>query len=144
MRHCLPCLTAPSASRMARFFIHRLIVRTLTPSSSEASAFFTKGTFAGACTFFGKYMRNKNKSRPKDTTPQALNATDPGPPSLSPHVKQILVALLTRAEVARRLSVCPATIQRATRRGELAAIVFNKRLIRYDPNVVEAYIAAAQ
>jgi hypothetical protein len=51
--------------------------------------------------------------------------------------------LLTRAEVARILQVCPHSIQRLTRRGILPAIVFNRRLIRYDAAVIERYIRSA-
>ena len=51
--------------------------------------------------------------------------------------------LLSRAQVAERLCVCPHTIQRLTRRGVLPAIVFNRRLIRYAPETVEAFIQSA-
>ena len=54
-----------------------------------------------------------------------------------------ITRLLSRAEVALRIGVCPHTIQRLTRRGILPAIVFNRRLIRYSPDAVEAYIKAA-
>lgn len=51
--------------------------------------------------------------------------------------------LLSRAEVADQLGVCQHTIQRLTRRGLLPAIVFNRRLIRYQPEAVEAFIQSA-
>jgi excisionase family DNA binding protein len=63
--------------------------------------------------------------------------------ALSPRTKQIIVGLLSRDEVAERLGVCPHTVQRLTRNGILPALVFNRRLIRYSPEVVEAYISAA-
>lgn len=53
-------------------------------------------------------------------------------------------ALLTRRQVADRLGVCSHTIQRLTRRGELPALVFNRRLIRYKPEVIESFIAQAR
>lgn len=58
-------------------------------------------------------------------------------------VKWHQTALLTRRQVAERLGVCPHTIQRLTRKGILPALVFNKRLIRYTREVVEAYVAQA-
>lgn len=55
----------------------------------------------------------------------------------------IIVNLLTRKQVSQRLGVCCHTCQRLTRRGLLPAIVFNSRLIRYAPEVIEAYIKSA-
>lgn len=51
---------------------------------------------------------------------------------------------LTRREVAELLRVCPHTIQRLTRKGELPAVVFNQRLIRYEASVVEQFIKNAK
>ena len=58
-------------------------------------------------------------------------------------VKPEFKKLLTRAEVAQKLGVCTHTVQRLTRQRQLPAIIFNRRLIRYAPEVVEAYIKAA-
>ena len=52
--------------------------------------------------------------------------------------------LLTREDVAQRLSVCPVTVARLTRSGKLPAIVFNKRRVRYEPKAVEDYIRRAK
>lgn len=61
----------------------------------------------------------------------------------STQTKQVVIGLLSRGQVAERLGTCSHTIQRLTRRGLLPAIVFNRRLIRYAPETVEAYIRAA-
>lgn len=55
-----------------------------------------------------------------------------------------IARLLSRAQVARILSVCPHSVQRMTRKGLLPALVFNRRLIRYAPEAVEAFIRSAQ
>lgn len=52
--------------------------------------------------------------------------------------------LLSRAQVAQILGVCPHSIQRLTRRGLLPAIFFNSRTIRYEPEVVETFIQVAK
>ena len=82
---------------------------------------------------------------PARTAPGSVENAPPNQPcaGLSAVQRVILVGLLSRAEVAQRLGVCPHTIQRLTRRGILPAIVFNRRLIRYSPDAVEAYIKAA-
>lgn len=82
-----------------------------------------------------------HESKPKGSgQPAPANGQ---PAGLSPQTNQVLVGLLSRAEVAQRLGVCPHTIQRLTRKGELPALVFNRRLIRYSPVVVEKFIQAA-
>ena len=48
--------------------------------------------------------------------------------------------LLTRKAVATLLNVSPHTIMRMTQSGQIPAIRFNKRLIRYDPVVVQTFI----
>ena len=81
-----------------------------------------------------------------ESKPRGSGQTVPAngqPAGLPPEAKPVLVGLLSRAEVARRLGVCPHTIQRLTRKGELRALVFNKRLIRYAPAAVEAFIESA-
>lgn len=52
--------------------------------------------------------------------------------------------LLTRIEVAALLNVCPHTIARRTRSGELPCVTFSRRLIRYERATVRAFILAAQ
>lgn len=52
--------------------------------------------------------------------------------------------LLTRRQVAGLLGVCTHSVQRLTRKGVLPALIFNKRLIRYRPETVEAFIAQAK
>ena len=52
--------------------------------------------------------------------------------------------LLTREDVAQRLSVCPVTVGRLTKSGQLPAIVFNKRRVRYELKAVEDYIRRAK
>ena len=51
--------------------------------------------------------------------------------------------LLSRAEVARLLGVCPHTVQRLSRRGQLPCRTFNRRLIRYHPDDVDAFLRNA-
>jgi len=48
--------------------------------------------------------------------------------------------LISRSAVARLLGVSPHTIMRMTQSGQIPAIRFNKRLIRYDPVVVQTFI----
>ena len=52
--------------------------------------------------------------------------------------------LLTRSEVAALLHVCPHTVARRTRSGELPCVIFSRRLIRYERATVRAFILAAQ
>ena len=52
--------------------------------------------------------------------------------------------LLTRSEVAALLNVCPHTVARRTRSGELPCVIFSRRLIRYERATVRAFILAAQ
>lgn len=52
--------------------------------------------------------------------------------------------LLTRSEVAAVLNVCPHTVARLTRSGELPCVIFSRRLIRYERATVRAFILAAQ
>ena len=81
-------------------------------------------------------------SRPKGDG-QKLPPDNQQTAGLPTETKSPLNGLLSRAEVAQRLGVCPHTIQRLTRKGILGAIVFNRRLIRYAPETVDAYIRAA-
>ena len=86
-------------------------------------------------------MKNSIKPKPNGSGKSALsNGRTTG---LSPQTKQVLIGLLSRTQVAHRLGTCTHTVQRLTRRGLLPAIVFNKRLIRYSPEVVEQFIDAA-
>ncbi len=48
--------------------------------------------------------------------------------------------LISRSQVAALLNVSPHTIMRMTQSGQIPAIRFNKRLIRYDPVIVQAFI----
>ncbi len=48
--------------------------------------------------------------------------------------------LISRSQVAALLNVSPHTIMRMTQSGQIPAIRFNKRLIRYDPVVVQSFI----
>ena len=73
----------------------------------------------------------------------AESSNQPPSTALSRETGQAIAGLLSRAQVATKLGVCPHTIQRLTRKGLLPALVFNKRLIRYAPEVVERYIRSA-
>jgi len=90
----------------------------------------------------------QNKRKRKQVRSESDGSGQPAPAheqsSISPQTKLVLTGyLLTRAEVARRLGTCTHTVQRLTRRGLLPAIVFNRRLIRYQPEAVEAFIQSA-
>jgi hypothetical protein len=98
-------------------------------------------------------MKNSIKSKPHGSGEHVPSSQQPAS-RLSPNdVVAILdndessadriARLLSRAQVAHRLGVCPHTVQRLTRRGLLPAIVFNRRLIRYAPAVVEQFINSA-
>jgi len=50
-------------------------------------------------------------------------------------------ALVSRREVASRIGCNPKTVQRAERRGELKAVKFNSRFVRYRRSDIEAWIA---
>lgn len=52
--------------------------------------------------------------------------------------------LLTRAEAAERLRFSTETLRRLTRKGEIRALAFGKRAIRYRRRDVEGYIQRAQ
>jgi len=86
-------------------------------------------------------MENSIESKPKGGGKTAR--TNQPHAGLSQETKLAIIRLLSRAQVAQRLGTCAHTVQRLTRRGLLPAIIFNKRLIRYDPEVVERYIRAA-
>lgn len=88
-------------------------------------------------------MPNHNSSQKDGQGALAVPSNQTPEPALSNTTVQTIIGLLSRADVAQRLGVCPHTIQRLTRRGLLPALVFNKRLIRYSPEVVEAYIKSA-
>ncbi len=81
-------------------------------------------------------------SRPKGDG-QQLSTDNQQTAGLSTETRSVLIGLLSRAQVAQRLGVCPHTIQRLTRNGILGAIVFNRRLIRYAPETEDAYIRDA-
>jgi len=57
--------------------------------------------------------------------------------------KQQSTSLLSRAQVAKILGVCPHSVQRMTRKGLLPCIAFNRRLIRYAPAALDDFIQAA-
>jgi hypothetical protein len=96
---------------------------------------------------------NASKSKPNGSGPSAHANQQParrlsrtksaGLPDTNESSAERITRLLNRAQVAQRLGTCRATVQRLTRKGLLPAIVFNRRLIRYAPEVVEAYIRAA-
>jgi excisionase family DNA binding protein len=50
--------------------------------------------------------------------------------------------LLTRKETADRLGVHKETIKRWQQNGKLPAIILNSRVTRYDPVIVEKFIAS--
>jgi hypothetical protein len=52
--------------------------------------------------------------------------------------------LWTRKQVADALQVCPHSVARYTRAGLLPALYINRRVVRYEPRAVQAFIAAAQ
>lgn len=52
--------------------------------------------------------------------------------------------LLTAEQVAARLAVSPDTVWRLARSGRLPRVDVTGRLYRFDPAVVEAYIAAGR
>ena len=86
-------------------------------------------------------MPNHIESKPTGGGQSAGKAKSlPQTPDITPRGA---FALLSRAQVAQRLGVCRHTVQRLTRRGILPAIIFNRRLIRYAPAAVEAYIQSA-
>lgn len=86
-------------------------------------------------------MRNSIEAKPEGTSRSAPPNQQEAARSES--TEAAIVGLLSRADVGRRLGVCTHTVQRLTRRGMLPALVFNKRLIRYRPEVVEAFINSA-
>ena len=51
--------------------------------------------------------------------------------------------LLSRAEVARLLGVCPHTVQRMERAGRLKSVKFNRRLLRYQETDVQRLLTEA-
>lgn len=75
----------------------------------------------------------------------ALPARITAPPESHPReaAEAASSRLLSRRQVAEILGVCTHSVQRLTRRGLLPAKVFNRRLIRYDSAVVQAFIEAA-
>ena len=52
-------------------------------------------------------------------------------------------ALLSRAQVAAQLNLCPHTVARYTRQGLLPCLRVNARLIRYRSEDVQAFIEVA-
>ncbi len=63
---------------------------------------------------------------------------------LSPQTKQLVIELLSRADVARELKTCTHTIARLTRKGVLPCLKFNSRLIRYRREDVDKFISSAR
>ena len=55
----------------------------------------------------------------------------------------IIVALLTREDVAKRLKTCTHTVARYTKRGLLPAVLINSRVVRYKPEDVEKLIQSS-
>lgn len=77
-------------------------------------------------------MKHLVASKPKGSDhPAALPQT-----SLSP--------LWTRKQVANALGLCVHSIARYTRAGLLPCIKINRRVVRYDPAAVAAFVQAAK
>jgi hypothetical protein len=55
-----------------------------------------------------------------------------------------LSPLLTRKQVADALGVCVHSVARYTRAGLLPCLRINRRVIRYDPRAVEAFLRGAK
>jgi len=75
-------------------------------------------------------MKTKNSFAGQPTGRQTLQT------SLSP--------LWTRKQVADALGLCVHSIARYTRAGLLPCIKLNRRVVRYDPGAVEAFIKSAK
>ncbi len=56
----------------------------------------------------------------------------------------IVIALLTRKQVADALQVCPHSVARYTRDGLLPCLKINRRVVRYQSDVVQKFIEAAK
>ena len=68
--------------------------------------------------------------------------TQPKPTSLSPEAPA--VNFLTRQQVAKRLSVHPATVKRMESAGKLTPFIFGANLVRYSEAEVQSLIQAAK
>jgi hypothetical protein len=55
-----------------------------------------------------------------------------------------LSPLWTRKQVAQALGLCVHSIARYTRAGLLPCIKLNRRVVRYDPGAVQAFIKSAK
>lgn len=55
-----------------------------------------------------------------------------------------LSPLWTRKQVADALGLCVHSVARYTRAGLLPCIKLNRRVVRYDPGAVQAFIRSAQ
>lgn len=60
--------------------------------------------------------------------------------NMNKSIKEQGKILLRRRDVADKLGVCSHTVMRLTKDGILPAMKFNRRLIRYDPEVVQKFI----
>jgi len=65
--------------------------------------------------------------------------TQPKPASVSPDAN-----FLTRQQVAKRLSVHPATVKRMENAGKLTPFIFGANLVRYSEAEVQALIPASK
>jgi len=52
--------------------------------------------------------------------------------------------LLTREEVAQRLNISITSLSRLTKAKRLPSIQLNRRMVRYDPRVVEQFLIGCQ
>ncbi|WP_457795279.1 helix-turn-helix domain-containing protein [Horticoccus sp. 23ND18S-11] len=59
---------------------------------------------------------------------------------MSPKLVNLKESLLTRKDVARRLSVHSNSIKRWQRDGRISAVVINSRVVRYEESEVERLI----
>jgi excisionase family DNA binding protein len=50
--------------------------------------------------------------------------------------------LVKAARIAERLDVSPATVYRMAARGELPSVMIADRVLRFDPDAIDAWIAA--
>ena len=76
-------------------------------------------------------MKRKAKSQQDRVEP---------PVKLSPEVVAASITLLTRKQVADRLQTCTHTVARYSNLGLLACVRINRRVIRYRPEDVDAFI----
>ena len=63
-----------------------------------------------------------------------------GAAKVHPLIITALAKLYTRKQVAERLQTCTHTIARWSRLGLLPCVIINRRVIRYRPEDVEAFV----